>query len=415
MTRPHALLLALCLVGSAEAALREEVALTLRDGSSAPDVFLAVEVTPENPYVQQQVMLRRELWQAIDLREPAFADPVLEHAMLEQFNDSERTVKRDGRTYRVTTRHIALMPQRSGPWTIPPMVLRAGLPVDGRIEPWQAATPELQLEVRPAPVGAPLDHWLPSPWLHVDWDWPETMPLEVGRGIDVTYKIRAGNLTAMQLPELRWAPQEGLISVPRRVVVATETVDLELAGNREWTVSLVPTRAGRYVLPAFEFPWWNTLEDRPEVAYIPSLTLNVYARGQIGSAPARQSRLQRGAAGVGIVLFAVIIWRRRWLMSMAQQGRRTVRLWRACRRHDAAAAAAALHAMGGCKDSGELQRATVELESCRFGRVRVRWNGAALWRAWRSSRRGRSRSDHRAVPLPDLYPQPSRGGARNDR
>lgn len=413
--RRGALLLLLLLPCVAHASLREEVALTLRDSSQSPDVYLVVDLEPENPYVQQQLVLRRELWQAIPLDEPQFDELVVPHALIEKLGESERTELRDGRSYRVSTRQYALMPQRSGTWTIPPLVMRAGVPATTGAEPLLVVTPELQVEVRPAPNGIPPDQWLPSPWLHVDWDWPAALPLEVGRSVDVTYKIRAGNLSAVQLPELLWVTQPGLIGVPRRTRVATEFVGLELAGNREWTLTLAPTRAGNYTLPGFEFPWWNTLESRAEVARIPPLTLNVVGRGEVASSPARQRQTAVGISLLTMLLLVALVrWRSIWCAPL----RRVIRIgrfWRACRRNDAHAAAALLRRLEEGPHSLPLRQAVTELDSHRFGRQLGGWDGTRLWRAWREQQHSPRRAQWPV--LPDLYPPrtpPAVGPERTD-
>lgn len=409
MSRAAWLLLLLPFAGMADAALREEVALTLRDASLSPDLYLVVELEPESPYVQQQTVLRSELWQAIPLDEPRFDELAVPHALVEGLGESERTELRDGRSYRVTTRQYALMPQRSGAWSVPPLVLRAGVPGAASSEPLRVVTPGMKVTVRPAPGDVPTEQWLPSPWLHVDWDWPAALPLEVGRSVDVTYRIRAGNLSAVQLPELLWAPQPGLITVPRRTRVATEFVALELAGNREWTFSLVPTRAGDYTLPGFELPWWSTLEHRPEVAYIPPLTLNVVGRGEVAKPQARQRQEVIGAIVAGLLLLGALLRWRRHLRAALQRGVRIARFRRACRRNDADAAAALLRPSDRANASGALAKAIGELDRCRFGPNPAVWDGASLWRAWRSRKSRSARGPDASLPV--LYPTvPPPGG-----
>ena len=124
-------------VGSmTSAAIELEVLPSSRAARSSRDVFLDVEVTPREAYVQSQLVYVLRVYRAAEFLEAKLSDFEPEQAVTYRLgNDSTYSKAIEGRRYRVIERRFAVFPQESGPLTLP------GFRLDARIaEPGAAST-----------------------------------------------------------------------------------------------------------------------------------------------------------------------------------------------------------------------------------------------------------------------------------
>ena len=90
--------------------------------SAGDDIFVEIEVTPENPYVQSQVTYVLRLFHAVDIPEGTLSDPIVTLASVERLGQDRRyQAQRAGREYRVVERTFTLyFPEQSGSMEIAP-------------------------------------------------------------------------------------------------------------------------------------------------------------------------------------------------------------------------------------------------------------------------------------------------------
>jgi hypothetical protein len=91
-------------------------------------------------------------------------------------------------------------------------------------------------------------------------------------------------MLASQLPTLD-APLPAAVKhypeTPRR---STSAGERGVTGRLEQTVTLIPSQAGTFTVPAFELNWWNTKADRLETLRLPAHTFQVtVAPGSAGA------------------------------------------------------------------------------------------------------------------------------------
>ena len=93
------------------------------------DLFLETSIDSKEPYVQSQVTYTIRLYHSVPLREGRMGDPTVPDAMITRLGEdvSYEAVK-DGRRYQVVERKFAIIPQKSGPLTIPPIVFDGKVP-----------------------------------------------------------------------------------------------------------------------------------------------------------------------------------------------------------------------------------------------------------------------------------------------
>jgi len=272
-----------------------------------PDVFLDVEVTPTNPYVQSQVTMIVRLYHAIPLREGRLDDPNAKDLVVQKLGEDrafETLV--DGRRYSVIERQYALFPQRSGTLTIPSLAFTGqvpdhrgrrlpfdnffgnrsrGFPSDPFDSLFQSTRPvrtrsqTVTINVRPIPPASASEHWLPAKHVELRETWaPEHVDqekLHVGDPITRTITVMAKGLTGAQLPDLPLPETDKVKTYPDQAVTETKTEGTTTIGLREQKVAFVPSEAGAIHLPAIELPWWDVAANQRRVAHLPAKTLIV--------------------------------------------------------------------------------------------------------------------------------------------
>ena len=78
-------------------------------------MFLDVKATPEQPYVQSQVLYTLRLYRRVDIAQAELSEPELTDAVVEKLGeDSNYNTVVNGVSYLVTERKYAIFPQKSG-------------------------------------------------------------------------------------------------------------------------------------------------------------------------------------------------------------------------------------------------------------------------------------------------------------
>jgi hypothetical protein len=256
------------------------------------DVFLEVEASPLDPYVQQQVRYTVRLFYAVQLLEGQLDEPQPDGVRLQRLG-SDTSFQRiiGGRRYQVVERHYLLAAERSGTVQIPPPRFRGraiGPGMFGRSAGsiLQATGDSIALDVRAAPPAAPRP-WLPTPELTLQ-DESGALPqrVAVGEPLTLSLRVAAQGLFAEQLPEVELPTVDGAQVYPDRE--STQTVEHSggVIGERVRKFAVVPNRAGTLELPAIRIRWWNTQTDAAEVAELPARRIEVMvAAAGAGSPP----------------------------------------------------------------------------------------------------------------------------------
>ncbi|MBN2886971.1 MAG: protein BatD [Chromatiaceae bacterium] len=266
-------------------------------------VRLQVEVENPSPYVQEPFVYRVRVLYRGDLQRAVLSPPEAEGArILPHGEDRAASQMLDGEPYEAIERSYLVIPERSGPLTIEPPRLDAWLsdpsrgpdPFDALNQSFGAqlfqdfpqvpgrpgrrlierAEPQ-QVEVRPQPQGyGPL--WLPASSVQLVEEWnPHPPEFQVGEPVTRILTLTVKGLTAAQLPALDPGDLQGAQLYPE----PPESRDLGGPGLpaavQRLRLTLVPSRAGRLIIPEVRLPWWDTQSDQPQVAVIPARTVEV--------------------------------------------------------------------------------------------------------------------------------------------
>ncbi len=261
-------------------------------GGAADDegIKLEVEATPKNPYVQAQVMLTVRVLFRINVVGADLSEPLVQDALVENLGDGHYDTTRNGYDYKVLERKIAVFPQKSGLLTIDPMRLTAQVEVGGRsffsrsTRAMQVKSDAINLQVRPIPASFTGKHWLPAMDLKLEQSWSQNPPqAKVGEPMTRTLTVSAKGITKGLLPELGADIHldPSIKQYPDQPALNEEkSISTGISSTRQEKTALIPSKSGKFNMPAVEVPWWNIKTDRTEIARIPEFTLDVEASSE---------------------------------------------------------------------------------------------------------------------------------------
>jgi len=254
------------------------------------DAFIEVQLDDEDPYVQQAVGYTLRLYYAMPLVSGQLDQDAPDGASLQRVgSDLQYTRLVGGKRYTVVERRFLLVPERSGPMTIP------GARFSGRSaggffdDMFGNGTRELSangaprfITVRPVPAKAP-QPWLPLRGLGLRY-LATPQQARTGEAATVTIEARADGATASQLPEIELPAVDGA-QVFAEPPQTDETFD---NGRPQVTVtrkfSIVPSREGALRIPGPRIAWWDVRAGAARTATLPDLQLQV-APGSGGGSP----------------------------------------------------------------------------------------------------------------------------------
>lgn len=282
--------------------------LTLEVGATATAraasnglVFVETEVDDPNPYVQQSVGVTVRLYYATPLVSGQLDLDPPDGALLQRVGEIVQSSREiDGRRYSTAERRFLLVPERSGALILPGARFEgrgAGGWMDdllgGNSRQVNITGAPRTLQVRPQPAGAP-QPWLPVRDLRTRYT-AVPQQLRAGEAGTLTIETTVVGATQAQLPELPTPsiPGAQVFAEPpqfdERFVGGTPQVTL----TRRYSV--VPSQAGRLMVPGTAMAWWDVRAGAARRATLPDLTLPVVVgTGSPSSVPVAGAA--RGAA-----------------------------------------------------------------------------------------------------------------------
>ena len=283
-----------------------EVSQGISDNTPAQsneEIFLDVKASPEQPYVQSQVLYSIRLYRRVDVAQAELSEPELPDAVIEKLGeDSSFNTVVNGVSYLVTERKYAIFPQKSGVMTIKPLTLTAAVIMDRQpdfrdffgsrmTKTKRVLSKAVVLSVKPAPPGFASKDWLAAEKIELSQEWSgDTQQMKVGEPLTRTLTLRGVGTTVGQLPELNAVKTDAnLKAYPDQPVLNEQKLADGITASRQEKIALIPSTAGKHILPAIEIPWFNTKTQTKEIGRLPATTINVVGAGEsqpeIPSAP----------------------------------------------------------------------------------------------------------------------------------
>jgi len=251
------------------------------------DLFLEVEATPLDPYLQSQVIYTLRLYRKVDIAQAQLTEPELADAVIEKIDEDRNfTTKVKGVDYSVTERKFVIFPQKSGTMTIKPLVLTAEVVTNSRpsfnglfnsTQTKRVVSKEITLDVKPAPASFTGTRWLSAEKLEIRQEWSgDFEQMKVGEPLTRTLTLLVKGATVSSLPELNTTKTDDrLKTYPDQPVLKEQKTTDGLLAFREEKIALIPSKTGSYTLPTIKIPWFNTQTKKMETATIPETTITV--------------------------------------------------------------------------------------------------------------------------------------------
>jgi BatD DUF11 like domain len=305
------------------------------------DLFVEASVDQDAPVVQGEVRYTVRVYDGVGIRDGALTEPAGDQLLFTPVGDArsyEKTV--GGRPYRVYEREFHVAPQASGELMIPPVTLQARVPTpraQGRgrspfddsmgdaffddafagmagrfgfgsalLEQMMAGggrqvrvrSNPITLHVKPRPTEAGSEWFLPARAVELQETWTPSRPsFRVGEAVARTITLRALGSSAEQLPRFEIPAPDGARQYPEGARDGSLPTGEGTIAVLEQTVSLVPTSAGRLMLPAVEVRWWDIAAEEMRTARLPEETFDVLpAAGEASSEHPQPDALSSGPA-----------------------------------------------------------------------------------------------------------------------
>lgn len=249
------------------------------------DIFMTAELLPKRGYVMQQFTYTVKLYLAVELERGSLQVQPLENVIMEQMGeDTEANIIQNGKRYRMVERTYSIIPQVSGPLTIPAPIFEGAVRTRNRgsfgglfnpSKPVNQLGPEVSLDVQPIPANYP-HPWLPSEFVQINEEWSDaTDNFVVGEPITRTITLSALGVDKSLLPDLEPRLPPDVKAYSDQAQVNSIAKDNNVISQRVETYALVPSREGSFVLPDIKVPWFNTLTGTTEFASIPARSIQV--------------------------------------------------------------------------------------------------------------------------------------------
>ncbi|HVY81376.1 MAG TPA: BatD family protein [Steroidobacteraceae bacterium] len=298
------------------------------NGASAArsaNVFIETEVDPKQPVVQSAVRVTVKLYIAETLYQANLDLPASGDVIVQKVGDDEQSeAVRNGRTYKVVTRHYLVFPQHSGTIELQGPVLSAQVadrrrsslfdddpfasvfgqsPFAGMTStrPMRLHGDAITLNVQPRPPGFESGYWLPARQVTLEGEWsPANGQTHVGDPITLTLHLRAEGQTAAQLPDLSslLALPDGVKAYPDQAKLDNNVRGDAVVGTRSQSIALIADTSGRFSIPDLKVRWWDTRTGQPRETTLPGKTLMIEpAAGAPSSATAQNPAASQAASG----------------------------------------------------------------------------------------------------------------------
>lgn len=426
-------------------------------------VFIEVALNPdEGPYyVHAQLGLTVRLFYQQSLTEAAISQPEPENGSVRLLDEVPYQADRNGQQYRVLERRYAIFPERSGPMTIPPLVLSGRLVQRGSSRLWEPSrrgrritveSEPVTFEVAPRPDSFSGSAWQPARSYRLGEELSTSGDIRVGEPVTRTITIDAVGLEENMIAEPSWEEIPGTRIYPDQPQGISRNDGEWVLGHKAFRYAVVPESEGELVLPEVSVAWWDTVADRERVSVLPARSVQVLP-APVGAGPApaaaaatdpaaqASTQVGSGATGRGYWKWLAFVFAGLWLLTLwyAAKGRqRQPRsraqvveeseaellgdFRRACKAGQAAAARKALRSwlrrfapVGAAARSSlvdfarecgsdSLAEALRELDAAGFNPDESEdWDGRRLYRAWREWRRDEAGSGTEKPQITDLY------------
>ncbi|WP_020676849.1 BatD family protein [Geopsychrobacter electrodiphilus] len=290
MPRGHGTVMvpAVCFGKDCSLPLPIEISKTPAKGSGSNDaLLLETEVSPHKIVTQGQLLFKVSLLRRVDLLDGQLNEPQptgMSAVVKKLGDDRSYETRRNGQLYQVIERDYAIFPQGVGTMQIPALQFDGSIAAGRtRFDPFgqqgkrvRRTSQPLQVEVLSLPADIGRRSWIPANSLDLQDDWQKHPPkLTVGEPATRTLHLGASGVMAAQLPELKPEMPAEFKTYPDQPKRKDLQSSSGITGVLEQKIAIVPTRAGKFTLPAIDLDWWDVTSGRWQKAHLDAVDLEV--------------------------------------------------------------------------------------------------------------------------------------------
>lgn len=251
-------------------------------------LFLEVEVTPSEVYVQSQILYTMRLYHRVQITQASLPMPTLGNAIMEELDsDKQFNTRIRGVNYSVFERKYAIFPQQSGMLTIPPIKLTAQIVTatprsrsssvfnTQQSQTKRVSSNSVSINVLPIPSTFSASHWLAAENIHLQQTWSnDDLIVLVGEPLTRTLTLRGQGVISSQLPDLVTEHTSPNIKIyPDQPMLRDQKKSGSITAIREQKIAIIPSKVGRYEMPAINIAWFSTKTHQMKTATIPATTI----------------------------------------------------------------------------------------------------------------------------------------------
>lgn len=281
---------------------------------AADDIVFRTTVTPEDPWLGQQVrlnidVLAKDGW--AQLRKVGDAEVDGAYLMRLESQGTRLSETIDGDSWSGQRYEFMIFPQRDGLLSMP------ATPVDVEVTRWgtgggketqRLSLPDVTFTARTPPGAEGLRGIVSTSTLIATQSW-NSQPdgYEVGDAIQRSITLQAADVSAMAFAPLRHEKIDGLGTYPGEPTVDDKFNRGDLSGTRIETVTYVLERVGKIEIPAFTFSWWDVRNSELRRIELPGVSLDVAAGPSAESATAVKAAERIGTEHLWAMLLGILI------------------------------------------------------------------------------------------------------------
>jgi hypothetical protein len=163
-------------------------------------------------------------------------------------------------------------------------------------------TQTLTIDVLPRSANDIAEAWLPADHVRLEQSGLPGSDIMVGEAINLQIELSALGLTGVQLPEVQIEPLNDQFKLYPDQPTFTESLDGNtVEGKRTQTFVLVPSKAGSLEIPQINVAWWDRVNDQPQQASLPAITVQVNDPGPDSEAYDLNTAVLENATTAGIL------------------------------------------------------------------------------------------------------------------
>jgi hypothetical protein len=283
--------------------LTNAIAMTVTKASEAPlgetkqELFLDASSDVTQAYVGAQIIFTVKLYYSVNIGSgSSLSDPEPDNAQTKKIAETNYQSIVNGVAYNVIERKYAIYPTITGNLEIPPVLLNAVV-TDGRSVSLFGSsrgqsrriirrTPSVNISIKELPQIAKDNDAIAAQSLKLHQQWSgDINKIKVGDSITRNILIIAEGAYAAQLPPLLMSNQDGLKLYSDQPQINDKDSEAGIIGQRQESIAIVATKAGRYTLPEVSAYWFDTKTKKLKKASLAAVTFTVAPNENIPTEP----------------------------------------------------------------------------------------------------------------------------------